>query len=262
MDKPETFDDADAQRAWDLAANAWDAFVESGADYYRHEVHGPALLAMCQPVAGLDVLDLGCGQGYFSRELARCGARVVGIDVSVEQIAFARQHEKRHALSIEYHVMPVTDASRRWGEPCYDLLTACMAVQDMGDVPAAFRSAFAVLRHDGRMVFSIPHPCTDTPVREWELDEAGNKTVLKIGKYFETGPSICHWRMERLLYHWDTPYHRYTLSEWSEMASASGFSIRRIAEPRPSEEQVRVNPRLADCRELPYFLLLELGKTE
>ena len=57
MDKPETFEDTDAKNAWDFAADAWDAFVESGADYYRHEVHGPALLAMCQPVADLDVLD-------------------------------------------------------------------------------------------------------------------------------------------------------------------------------------------------------------
>ena len=50
--------------AWDIAAEAWDDFVESGKDYYRIEVHGPALLDACGDVAGLGILDLGCGQGW------------------------------------------------------------------------------------------------------------------------------------------------------------------------------------------------------
>lgn len=262
MGGEETFSDGDAREAWDFAADAWDAFVESGADYYRHEVHGPALLATCQPVAGLDVLDLGCGQGYFCRELARLGARVVGIDISPKQLAFALGHEQRCPMGVEYRMMTAADVSSCWRGGYFDLVSACMAIQDMADVESALRSTHAVLRENGRMVLSMPHPCTDTPVREWETDEAGNKIALKIGKYFDAGPSVCHWSMERLRYHWDTPYHRYTLSEWSAMIAEAGFLIRRIAEPRPTEEQVEANPHLGDCRELPYFLILELVRRE
>ncbi|MFL5358034.1 hypothetical protein [Archangium sp.] len=55
---------------WDESADAWNHFVESGLDYYRVELHGPALLEACGEVTGLEVLDLGCGQGWFSRQVA------------------------------------------------------------------------------------------------------------------------------------------------------------------------------------------------
>lgn len=42
------------RRAWDAGAEAWEEFVESGADYYRTEVHGPALLDVCGEIEESD----------------------------------------------------------------------------------------------------------------------------------------------------------------------------------------------------------------
>jgi SAM-dependent methyltransferase len=284
VDETKPFTDADACAAWNAGAQAWNEFVESGADYYRHEVHGPALLAMCEPVAGLDVLDLGCGQGFFTRELARRGARVTGVDISEEQIAFARQHEAREPLGvaadggddghtpvhgrtlvrhipyIRYRIVSATEVSAHWPDGCFDLVTACMSLHDMPDVGAILKGAFAVLRTGGRMVFSVPHPLTSTPVREWERDEAGNQRALKIDRYFDSGPGVCHWSMQRLTYHWDAPTWRYTLAGWSQLVAEAGFLIRRLDEPRPTEEQVQRNPNLDDCYRLPAFLIFELVK--
>src|SRR5262245_59602595 len=105
MSLPSSFDDDTARAAWNGGARAWDECVTTGADFYRLEVHGPGLLAACEPVGGLDALDLGCGQGYFARELARRGARVVGIDLSDKMIAHARAHEQREPLGITYQVL-------------------------------------------------------------------------------------------------------------------------------------------------------------
>jgi 2-polyprenyl-3-methyl-5-hydroxy-6-metoxy-1,4-benzoquinol methylase len=247
-----------ARAAWNAGADAWDTFVESGADYYRHVVHGPALLQACEPVDGLAVLDLGCGQGYFCRELARRGAKVAAVDVSENQIAHARQHEEREPLGIEYYVLSAAQVSERFERGRFQLVTACMALQDMADPAAVLSNAFGVLPDGGRMVFSIPHPCTDTPFREWESDEAGNKQALKLDHYFETGPAICHWGMARLPYHWDTPYWRHTLAEWSEIVAEAGFLIRRIHEPRPTRDEVQRNPHLEDASRLPCFLIFDL----
>ena len=156
--------------------------------------------------------------------------------------------------------MGATEIGAHWPEGRFGLITACMSLQDMADPGAVLQCAFAMLRAGGRMVFSVPHPCTDTPVREWVLNESGNETVLKIGSYFESGPAVCHWRMRRLEYHWDTPYWRRTLSEWSELIVSAGFLIRRIGEPRPAEVQVESNPQIRDSHELPTFLLFELIK--
>jgi len=128
MTQDSRFDTRDARAAWNAAADAWEEVVESGADFHRQDVHGPALFAACEPVSGLDVLDLGCGQGYFCRELAQRGARVVAIDLAEKQIAYARMHEEDDPLGIEYHVMVASEVSRRWPDRRYDLVTACMAL--------------------------------------------------------------------------------------------------------------------------------------
>jgi hypothetical protein len=101
--------------------------------------------------------------------------------------------------------------------------TACMSLQDVADVSGALHGEYAVLRSGGRLVFSVPHPATDTPYREWERDATGRKGCLKIDRYFDTGPAVCAWNMPRLTYHWSTPCWRHTLSEWVGVPSRSGL---------------------------------------
>jgi uncharacterized protein (DUF1330 family)/2-polyprenyl-3-methyl-5-hydroxy-6-metoxy-1,4-benzoquinol methylase len=258
-DRPGLFTDDDARAAWNEGAGAFNEFVESGKDYFRHEFHGPALLDACAPVSGLDVLDLGCGQGHFCRQLARRGARVTGVDLSETLIGYAQAHEAEEPLGVEYHVMSASESTRHW-QGVYDLVTGCMSIHDMADVPGALQSAFEALRPGGRMVFSIPHPCTDTPHREWQADEAGQTIALGIGRYFESGPMMSHWTMQRLVYHWHTPCWHYTLAEWSEMTAGAGFLLQRLYEPCPTEEQGTRYPALDNARLVPTVLIFVLVK--
>ncbi len=135
-----------------------------------------------------------------------------------------------------------------------------MSLQDMADVPGALRSAADVLRPGGRLVFSVPHPATETAVREWERDGNGRKLALKLDRYFESGSTLCHWNMPRLTQHWTTPYWRFTLSEWTDLVLATGLEIAALIEPRPTAGQVAANPRLEDCGRMPYFLIFSLRK--
>ena len=69
-----------------------------------------------EEVAGLDVVELGCGTAYVSAWLARRGARPVGIDNSPEQLATARQMQARFGLEFPLHLgdaeaTPFDDAS-------------------------------------------------------------------------------------------------------------------------------------------------------
>jgi 2-polyprenyl-6-hydroxyphenyl methylase / 3-demethylubiquinone-9 3-methyltransferase len=64
---------------------------------------------------GKAVLDLGCGGGFMAEELARRGAKVIGIDPSQPAIAAAREHAETQGLIIDYRTgageqLPMPDA--------------------------------------------------------------------------------------------------------------------------------------------------------
>jgi 2-polyprenyl-3-methyl-5-hydroxy-6-metoxy-1,4-benzoquinol methylase len=54
------------------------------------------------PVAGLRVLDVACGHGRITRELARRGAHAAGIDISGQPISKAREREENEPLGLRY----------------------------------------------------------------------------------------------------------------------------------------------------------------
>ena len=133
-----------------------------------------------------------------------------------------------------------------------------MSFQDMADIGAAFAAVRELLVEKGRLVISVSHPGTDTPDREWELDDEGCRLALKIDRYFDTGPRTVNWSMERLVSHWKSPAWRRTLAEWSELIAEAGFVIRRMNEPRPTREQIARQPALEDAARLPMFLVFDL----
>jgi len=252
----------DARQAWNSGADAYIQYVESGADYYRHLVHGPGLFAACGEVRGLDALDVGCGHGYFSRLLARGGARVTGVDLSDKLIAHANKMEGGERLGITYQLLDAACISEAFDAEKFDLVTGCMSLQDMADPRAVLAGANRVLRPRGRCVFSVPHPATNPVIRNWQRDQHGRKLALHLDQYFHTGPAICQWNMPRLSSHWKTPYRRFTLTEWSAMIAAAGFVIKALSEPRPDSDLVAAYPKLDDCSRMPYFLVFEIVKRE
>src|SRR5262249_4818433 len=121
----------DAREAWNAGAEAFIQCVESGADYYRHLVHGPALLAACDDVPGAGALDLGCGHGYFSRLVARAGATVTGVDLSEKLLAEAAALEAEVPLGITYMHLDAARIGTHFATENFDLVTGCMSLQDV-----------------------------------------------------------------------------------------------------------------------------------
>src|SRR5215203_3870415 len=60
-------------------------------------------------VAGLDVVDLGCGTGYWCAWFAKLGARPVGLDLSERQLETARELQREHGL--EFPLIPASARS-------------------------------------------------------------------------------------------------------------------------------------------------------
>ena len=65
--------------------------LEEGEDTYQEKLIKPNLLRILNPHQGEEVLDAGCGQGFFAREIAKAGAKVIGIDIAGELIKLAKE---------------------------------------------------------------------------------------------------------------------------------------------------------------------------
>ena len=118
------------------------------------------LLGLLGPVAGLQVLDVACGHGRITRELARRGASVMGIDVSGVLITKARQTEQDEQLGIRYrHGDVTTPGSLSEFDGDFDIASCNFGLSDIDDLDAAIAAVGGALKPGGRFAFSIVHPC-------------------------------------------------------------------------------------------------------
>ncbi len=100
-------------------------------------------------LAGLRVLDIGCGGGILSEPLARLGASVVGADPSDSNIAVAQRHAAQSGLAIDYRNTSA-EALAQAGER-FDVVLAMEVVEHVTDVGLFVDVAAAMLKPDGLM---------------------------------------------------------------------------------------------------------------
>jgi SAM-dependent methyltransferase len=169
-------------------------------------------------LAGLDVLELGCGGAQWSIALARRGARCTGVDLSPKQLEHARRLVEAAGVEVALveapaERLPLPDAS-------FDLVLsdygACMFCDPRAIVPEVAR----VLRPGGRYVFNTTSPLAEAA---WPggADEPGTELVCD---YFD-------------LHRIDDPdgstVFNLPFSAWIELFAANDLVVERLLEPRP-----------------------------
>ncbi len=98
------------------------------------------------PLAGLTILDVGCGGGLFAEPLARLGADVLGVDPAPASIGVARRHAEETGAKLAYRVATVEELA---AEPArFDVVTAMEVVEHVAD-PARFVAEAAGLLKPG-----------------------------------------------------------------------------------------------------------------
>jgi 2-polyprenyl-6-hydroxyphenyl methylase/3-demethylubiquinone-9 3-methyltransferase len=98
-------------------------------------------------LAGLGVLDIGCGGGILAEPLARLGAAVVGIDPSESNIAVARHHAAQSGLSVDYRNTTAEALAEAGAE--FDVVLAMEVVEHVTDLGVFIATAAATVKPGG-----------------------------------------------------------------------------------------------------------------
>lgn len=243
-------------RSWDAAADDWVAHADTSD--YQNLFLQPRMIALAGDVSGRRLLDLGCGEGAYSRALAGRGARVTGIDGSARLIEVARQRASDAGLDIDYRCV---NASALDGieSGAFDLVVASMIFMNVEDYDGAIREAHRVLVPGGALCLSITHPCFSAPVSDWVGGKGRHPQHFAVDRYFER----IAWN-DRIAPTFRTPTlrrHR-PLEDYISGALRAGFALRVFQEPMATVEDLNASARFEHMTRVPYFLFMRWAKTQ
>jgi ubiquinone/menaquinone biosynthesis C-methylase UbiE len=106
-----------------------------------------------ESTAGLDVLDVGCGQGIDLVEYVSAGARATGIDLTPRHVELARDHLEAMGLTA---AVVHGDAERLpFGDSSFDIVASNGVLHHTPDMPAALREIRRVLRPGGEARIAV-----------------------------------------------------------------------------------------------------------
>jgi SAM-dependent methyltransferase len=213
---------------WDAAAASYAALVGGPTDSFFRRV-APFLDEELGDPAGMDVWDLGCGHGWLSGLLAAGGARVTGVDGSLELISTARRTYPE--IRFEVRDLAVDIPVKR---DSYDAVVCHMVLMDLPALEPVVAAVARALRPGGRFVFTILHPAFFR--QEPSGPDSPSPWSRRVTGYLEPE----EWWIESFGGH--RHYHR-PLEQYVEALFRPGLLLRRLVEPptlphhdRPEEQ--------------------------
>ncbi len=136
-------------------AEVADDVVRFGPDLDHEQVE--KLIGAVGSLEGRRVLDLGCGTGGSAVTIARRGARVIAVESSTARLARARNAADVAGVKVEFHHSDLADLAFLRADSI-ELVVAVYSLAGVQDLGRVFRQLHRIMRPDGALVMSLPHP--------------------------------------------------------------------------------------------------------
>ena len=250
--------------SWGNVADWYSELLEEGKDTYQSAVVLPNILRLLALQKGEAVLDLACGQGFFSRAYAQTGAVVTGIDLGKSLIEIAQ--EKTREADITYHVASA-DAIPMIPDQSVDKATIVLALQNIENMKGALTECARVIKPGGMLVIVLNHPTFRIPKKSaWGFDEDQDVQYRRVDAYLSElrqeiemnpGKNGVEDQSETTV-----SFHR-PLQSYFKALEKAGLVVHRLEE-WTSHKESQDGPRKAAedraRREIPLFMAIQARK--
>lgn len=183
------------------------------------------------PLSGKRILDLGCGGGQSLIAAAKQGAIAIGVDISLEQLAFARRLVEQEDIKVEFKHGDLAELAFQRADSV-DIVFSAHALQYVPDLNRVFRQVHRVLKPQASFVFSLPHPAAATTGRKGALQRRPDQLTIEpapqpvVRSYFDNSPIEGNGLVE---------YHRTTSDVYMGLVR-SGYRVDVVLEPNIGNE--------------------------
>lgn len=258
--------------SWGKVANWYNNLIEKDKDSYQRKLVLPNLIRLLEAKREDVIVDLACGQGFFSRELAKLGAKVIGIDISPELIEIARHllgEQGRHLRGaqekdklVEYRVAPANKLNFLKNNSV-DKVLIILSLQNIENADAVIREVNRVLKQKGKLFIVLNHPAFRIPKESsWGWDEKEKIQYRRLNRYLSESKEAIQMHPGDKPWEKTISFHR-PLQFYFKTLSKNGFLVSRLEEwisHKTSEEGPKKVAEDRSRREFPLFLFLEAVK--
>lgn len=218
-------------------------------DSPNNAIEGPVMFELVGNFKNKSILDLGCGDGLFGKELLRDGAaKYTGVEGSRKMADVATTNLK----DTNGEVILNTMESYSYPENSFDLVTSRFAIHYVSNINELFRSIHKSLKNNGKLVFSVQHPLTTSSFLSKQTGERRENWI--VDNYFIDGE-----REEPWIDHVVVKFHR-TIEQYFTALREEGFTILELREGTPKREHFSSEEEFKRRQRIPVVLAFSCVK--
>lgn len=212
-------------------------------DSPNNAIEGPIIYELIGSIQDKSILDLGCGDASFGKELLDLGAKYyTGVEGSELMMESARSNLLEQKGTIHCDTMESYD----YPKEAFDIVTSRFAFHYVSDINRLFQDIHKTLKENGRFVFSIQHPLTTSSFASKQTgDKRGNWIV---DDYFHDGERKEPWINQVVV-----KYHR-TIEQYFTALIQAGFTVLDLREGTPKREYFNSEEEFVRRQRIPVVL--------
>ncbi|MDX1900999.1 MAG: methyltransferase domain-containing protein [Gammaproteobacteria bacterium] len=190
-------------------------------------------------IEGLNILDLGCGSGWYAEHLTTLGAKITAIDSSQTMVELTQKRVPECHVYLADLENPLSTLNNQ----SFDIIIAPLVIHYIKDWHVLFERLSKLLKHNGYFIFS-----THAPHMEY--------IAFNLENYFQKALITDYWENIG-----EIKFYHHTLHELTESLYQSGFIIERMLEPMPLPEMEKADPKMySNIVSKPWFLFVRAKK--